>query len=84
MNKIAQRISAAAHSLAGGPTGTSLDILGADLTPYRVAERLMLSDQVPASRAEVADAFLVVSGHAPDSAELADVEPVVRSFGFTR
>lgn len=65
-------------------TGSVVDVLDTTSTPALVAEHLLRTDNVPATRSETVSAFSSVTGHAPDLDDFADTTALLDSFGWFR
>lgn len=83
MNLIGAAFSAARPE-AEQESGSILDVLDTTSVPALVAEHLVRTDSVPATRSETVEAFAAITGHAPDLEDFADTTALLDSFGWFR
>lgn len=65
-----------------GPTATGLDLLGTSSITDAIIEHLFYSDCIPATQADLTQAFNRVTGRAASEAELIDAEAALLNLGF--
>lgn len=65
-------------------TGTGVDTISATPVDAAVAEYLVEADSTPANTKEAATAFEAITGHAPDTDEMIQLEAFLLSFGWLR